>query len=362
MTLLDLFQADGFTLRKTATTNGGEYAGPCPFCGGNDRFRVWPEDRGGRYWCRSCGKRGDAIQYLRDYRNLSFAEACKVLGREPGPRPNGPRPEAPGWTPRDQSIPSPLWTAKAGAFLIWAQESLWSDVGSEARAFLHGKGLNDETIRTAGLGWNSKDYYRSRESWGLPPVQKEDGTPKRLWLPAGIVIPRFLDGYLPVRLRIRRTEGEPRYYLTPGSDTGPMILNPDRAATAVVESELDALLLQQEVGDLLVSVISMGSAAIKPDRTTDEALKATAVILIALDTDEAGGKASWSFWHETYGKKARRWPCIKGKDPSEAWAKGLDLRGWIIAGLFGNESKYERFCIMTVDGGLTDAEAMKGLL
>jgi len=361
MTFLALLNADNFSLSKVASTHGGEYAGACPWCGGNDRFRVWPEDRGGRYWCRGCGKRGDAIQYLRDYRNLSFAEACKVLGRDPEPRPNGPRPEPTAWTPRETSIPSPLWTAKAGAFLIWAQQSLWTDAGSEARAFLHGKGLNDETIRTAGLGWNPKDYFRSRESWGFPTEKKENGSLKRLWLPAGIIIPRFLDGYLPVRLRIRRTEGEPRYYLTPGSDTGPMILNPDRAATVIVESEIDGLLLQQEVGDL-VSVISMGSAAIKPDRTTDEALKAAVVILIALDTDEAGGKASWSFWHETYGKKARRWPCIKGKDPSEARGNGLDLRDWIIAGIFGTEEKFERFCIMTVDGGLADAEAMKGLL
>ena len=29
-------------LRRVASTNGGEWAGPCPFCGGHDRFRVWP--------------------------------------------------------------------------------------------------------------------------------------------------------------------------------------------------------------------------------------------------------------------------------------------------------------------------------
>jgi len=361
MTFLALLNADNFSLSKVASTHGGEYAGACPWCGGNDRFRVWPEDRGGRYWCRACDKRGDAIQYLRDYRNLSFAEACKTLGRDPGTRPTGQRPAPTVWTPREHSIPSLAWATKAGTFLIWAQKSLWGDDGNEARGFLHGKGLNDQTICAAGLGWNPKDYFRSRESWGLPSQQKEGGTFRRLWLPAGIVIPHFGDACFPIRLRIRRTEGEPRYYLTPGSDPGPMILNPDRAATVILESELDALLLQQEVGDL-VSAIALGSVSSKPDRITHEALKATAVILIALDTDEAGGKASWQFWNITYGKKARRWPCINGKDPSAAWGNGLDLRAWIIAGLFGDETKYERFCIMTVDGGLTDAEAMKELL
>ncbi|MBV9711108.1 MAG: hypothetical protein JO011_09365, partial [Ktedonobacteraceae bacterium] len=31
------------SLRRVASTHGGEYAGPCPFCGGTDRFRVWPD-------------------------------------------------------------------------------------------------------------------------------------------------------------------------------------------------------------------------------------------------------------------------------------------------------------------------------
>ena len=35
-------------LRKVAATNGGEWAGPCPFCGGDDRFRLWPQHPGGR--------------------------------------------------------------------------------------------------------------------------------------------------------------------------------------------------------------------------------------------------------------------------------------------------------------------------
>jgi hypothetical protein len=39
--------------------SGDEYCGPCPFCGGDDRFRVW---RKGNYWCRPgpghCGKQG----------------------------------------------------------------------------------------------------------------------------------------------------------------------------------------------------------------------------------------------------------------------------------------------------------------
>ena len=30
--------------------------------------------------------------------------------------------------------------------------------------------------------------------------------------------------------------------------------------------------------------------------------------IVALDHDDAGTKAAWSFWPETYGSKVRRWP------------------------------------------------------
>ncbi len=39
-------------LRKVAATNGGEFAGPCPFCGGKDRFHVQPNKN--RWLCRGC--------------------------------------------------------------------------------------------------------------------------------------------------------------------------------------------------------------------------------------------------------------------------------------------------------------------
>ena len=51
-----LFLVSRYTLlHKEALTNGGEYAGPCPKCGGNDRFRVQPNNPGGGIWfCRKC--------------------------------------------------------------------------------------------------------------------------------------------------------------------------------------------------------------------------------------------------------------------------------------------------------------------
>jgi hypothetical protein len=64
-------------LRRVASTSGGEFAGPCPLCGGQDRLRVWPSPPQGfpRAWCRQCQASGDALHW-----------ATRLAGRDPGAR------------------------------------------------------------------------------------------------------------------------------------------------------------------------------------------------------------------------------------------------------------------------------------
>lgn len=64
-------------LRRVARTNGGEWAGPCPLCGGDDRLRVWPSPKEGspRAWCRRCDASGDALNW-----------ATRFAGRNPSVR------------------------------------------------------------------------------------------------------------------------------------------------------------------------------------------------------------------------------------------------------------------------------------
>jgi DNA primase len=82
-------------LRKIASTHGGEWVGPCPACGGRDRFHVWPDktdskrpERVGVYWCRSCGKAGDVVQWFVDFegKRLSRGVRC-AWDRSAGGRP-----------------------------------------------------------------------------------------------------------------------------------------------------------------------------------------------------------------------------------------------------------------------------------
>lgn len=348
MNLVDLLHADGFGLKKAATTNGGEYSGPCPWCGGRDRFRVWPKT--GRFWCRGCNKAGDEIQYLRDLRGLSFHEACEAIGHIPAPRASAPA----AFAPRHREAPSEAWQAKAKAFLDMAIETLWTPRGKATRQWLHdNKGLSEASIRKAMLGYVLADNYAPRAAWGLP----EDDR-KKVWLPAGLVIPYVVNDVVH-RLRIRRTESSgPRYVIISGSSSAPMVLGRDKGAVVVVESELDAILLEQAAGDLC-GIVALGNAQAKPDVITHRLLQDTPLILVALDGDEAGAKASWRFWPETYGAKVKRWLCPQGKDVSDAWLDGLNVRVWVVAGMFDNEASFERFAIQTIDGGLSDGEAMK---
>jgi DNA polymerase-1 len=198
------------------------------------------------------------------------------------------------------------------------------------------RGLQDETIRIGNLGWIPEDLYMERSDWGLPEKLKEDGTPSKLWVPAGLVIPCHHDGSIQ-RLKVRRDNPEDgiRYYMIPGSSSIPMILG-NNEVYVIVESKLDALLLHQEAWDL-VGVIALGSADMKPDKGIFDLLRHAKKILVSLDSDEAGARASWKWWMANF-PNAARWPIIYGKDPTEAYLKGLNLRDWIQAGI-GYERK-----------------------
>ncbi|MEW6262167.1 MAG: primase-helicase zinc-binding domain-containing protein [Thermodesulfobacteriota bacterium] len=330
--LEELLRSDGFTLRRETAR---ELSGSCPWCGGRDRFRVFLDGDREQFWCRQCNRSGDAITYLRDRRGLTFQEAARLAGLEPGNPALMPRPQtAPVWTPRPATIPPAAWKVQAARVLEAAERRLWSRPGREVLDWLRQeRGLKDHTIKTARLGFMPLALYLDRENWGLPAETKEDGRPRKLWIPRGLLIP-FLAGDEIHRLRIRRmvVDDGPRYVLVSGSSTRPMTLGTG-PMFSIVESELDGFLLWQEAGDL-TGVVALGSASIRPDAETAERLKAASIILVALDADQAGIKEAWDWWPRHF-PNSRRLPLPKGfgKDPSEAWKRGLNLRDWIKAGL-----------------------------
>lgn len=339
MNVLDIATSCGVTSKKVSSSKGGEYASACPMCGGRDRFRIWPEEKDyGSWWCRGCGKGGDAIQLVIEAKGMGYKEACQYLGigvkgpargRGRARSPRVPKDRGASWAPRETHDPADLWQRKAAASLEAAQKAL--EGNKEQLAWLAARGISIETARRFGLGWNAKDLWLKKTAWGL----EEDG--KKLWLPQGLVIPWHMDGHLH-RLRVRRSapDVEPRYLIIAGSGSSPMMIwleNVQKGSGVpwtVVESELDALLIAAVAGDV-TGVMAMGNSSAKPDEAAAAALEGALFIIDALDYDTAGGKAS-RWWLETY-PAAERWPVPEGKDPGDFRKAGGDVREWVIAGL-----------------------------
>jgi len=334
MNILDLFPAE---LKHVAGTSGGEWAGPCPWCGGRDRFRVWPDhpsgDAGGRYLCRACGRTGDAIQFLRDRDGLSYPEACAALKMEPRTRTRHTGHVPPvrrTWEPKPATTPVASWQEQAAQFVGECAANMTP--GSEGLAYAEGRGLTPDTVRRLGIGWNPQDRLEAREAWGLESELNDRGNPRRIWLPAGLVVPSRRKAGL-VAVKVRRfawtpKDRLPKYCALPGSTPGLGLGGDPGKPVVVVESELDAVLIWQEARDL-AGALALGTATGKPDADAAAYLRAAPRILVALDFDRAGIEA-WPWWKEHF-PKAEPWPCPDGKDVGDmAGTSGL-VRFWIEA-------------------------------
>jgi len=60
--------------------------GPCPICGGKDRFRFDDKDGRGRYICNSCGS-GDGFQLVQGVTGKSFTQIAKAISDLLGEKP-----------------------------------------------------------------------------------------------------------------------------------------------------------------------------------------------------------------------------------------------------------------------------------
>jgi len=264
---------------------------------------------------------------------MTFKEACQHLGREPwlSPLPGGRSLGKPQWEPRTCFSPGNLWQDQARRLVKEATYHLWAPSGRAVVDFLSKeRGFTPDTIKAFSLGWLPRDQWADMSVWGLPEILKDDGKPKRLWLPKGLTIPLFGSGG-PERVRIRRPAGDPRYYILRGSSSRALSIGDRQPATVIVESELDALLLRQEAGDI-VNLVALGNAQTRPDREAAALLQRSRVILVGLDADQAGAKEAWRWWKAHY-PQAHRWPPIQGKDPGEMFKAGVNLKAWVQAGL-----------------------------
>lgn len=333
MNILHFIPAGGF--KFVAGTSGGEHAGPCPWCGGVDRFRVWPEHTsgaaGGRFLCRGCGRSGDGIAFLRESAGLSYSDACRALQVAPRPSTGRTTVVPRVWAPKPALTPSEAWQAQAELFLAVCAANMAPE--SEGMAYAASRGLTADTVRALGVGWHPVDAWQDREQWGLPSEVNAKGNPKRVWLPAGLVIPSRRKAGI-VAVKVRRTswtdtDTMPKYVALSGSCPG-LALGAGGLPVVVVESELDAALVWQEARDL-VDVVALGTATGKPDDETAAFLASAPRLLIALDHDRAGIEA-FPWWPQHF-PQAEPWPCVQGKDVGDMIRTPGLVRAWIEAAM-----------------------------
>jgi hypothetical protein len=312
ISLAALIERDGVILHGQS-----ERYGPCPKCGGDDRFHLRSYAGREYFFCRQChDKRGDAIEYLRWLHGMTFAQACDALGlrRE---RPALPASRPTPKTARGIVIPScldeppaPEWQDAMRAFVADCAAYLPGPV----RDYLHGRGLTDEAIARHRIGYNATSQHVAGEWW--------------TW--RGIVIPTTYGGHL-WRVNVRRraadlADGNGKYINARGSKA--QLFNGDALATdphtvVMCAGEFDAMLVQQHAPDG-VAAITFGSETKRPTWEADYLLRDRRV-LIAYDNDDAGdaGAAQWT----AFGQRAS--VPSPYKDVTEFAQAGGDVGAWI---------------------------------
>ena len=321
------------SMKRVATTSGGEWAGPCPECGGEDRFRVWPEhpeSDTGRFWCRQCDWSGDGINYLQELRGLSFREACEELrvtykleapkGRaQRRQRRSSHRPKAS--SRRRDNPASAAWQERARELVYEAHERLFSAEGQRARDYLDERGLSELVLREAGIGYLPEDSYEDPKRWSLQ--RKKD-----VWLPRGILLPYWTDPDRIVKLKIRRQKGKPRYIQVPGGDTKALYLQSKvRAGEPLVlcEGEIDALSVWEATEGAYAAVATGGTSGARLVQWQARIAMAS-IVLVAFDADEAGDeKARW--WMDRLSNAKRARPLQQ--DVNEMLVKRDNVLEWI---------------------------------
>lgn len=197
-----------------------EYAGACPFCGGDvrhsDRFHVWllPAGRE-RYWCRRCNRKGPMSE---------------LLGRaEERPAMHEQRQRVEGPSPRAEHIPH--YRALYSVVAAWAEEQLHQPWNPAPLAYLQQRGFDLDTIRWARLGYALRDpqplvAHLQRHAARLLPyseaagvlVRDERGALRAHWNLCGRIVIPYLSCGAVYDLRTRRFAGA-GYTSLPGSYT-----------------------------------------------------------------------------------------------------------------------------------------------
>jgi hypothetical protein len=313
--------------------NGKQYTGPCPKCGGDNRFYCESDF----FACRKCHpKRGDAIEYVMWLDGLTYDDALIKLG---GPLPTTPavdkvRPvtKAPI---RNQSWNEP----EKRRIAIDAHLSLVKGTTKQAQvamAYLQRRCIGMETIKAFDVGYTAKylprayDYESQKQTY---PKQVAVTLP---WFDSnGALVSikyRFIEKHNYTDLDGKARTGENKTSEAGNQQHGNLfgwqcLQGPDKRQVLIIcEGEINDLSLWQ-VGNHVIDVLSAGpegQIANLPTAAVDLAQQYKHVIVWA---DERG----------IADRAAKRIGAAAMESPKSAeYPKGADANDMLIAGALGD--------------------------
>lgn len=299
---------------------GHEHYGPCPECGGTDRLFVI--EKTGRWACRQCNIKGDAVNWVMRRDRVSFVEACATLGislqalphasrtpRQPLVRKNQPADSTTLSKQRESAaLDDPEWRKAATRFAIGANEWLFLHA-PEKLAYLKARGFTEQTLINAWIGYNPASR---KQMWGDTEV----------WLPQGIVIPWWFggsaDGIMRVNIRQDNPGEGPKYIQAKGGANwlyNGNALNADSTAI-LLEGEFDALTIRQALPQPQYVGVATGSASGARLIKWIARLAQCRRVLIPADNDRAGNEAA-AKWRMLLPENSRIIAVPQGKDVNE---------------------------------------------
>ena len=345
-TIIDLIslieQRSPVRLIRKASTDGGEYWGNCPWCGGVDRFHVWPHSSSRpHYWCRGCNAKGDAIQFLKDYEGMSFMDACQELGIMPGDYSSYKGTLSPlGTSP----APCAAWQGTAEDFMYAAMKALHSKSGTAYREYLLARGITIETMLSKKIGYvplkDARWIETPFEKWGLTEemLTADQWAKGCVRIPDGLFFPHFGPDGKTWKLSMYRPLAQllPEYKRGQIVGSKECLLNEDKISqdkpVIMTESFLDAISIEQAAGDVVTPVSTDGTKGCRSLRI-QAVIQYAPYVLQSFDNDDAGHEgAKW--WSVTI-QNCIRWSTVPSNDVNEMLMSydEVEVLAWVHNGI-----------------------------
>lgn len=316
--------------------NGKQSAGPCPKCGGDNRFYCEKS----YFACRKCHpERGDAIEYIKWLDNLPYADALAKLG--------GPLPTMPAVDKVKPVAKAPVhngdWDeSHQRRTAIDAHLALLRCTAKQAQAalsYLQGRFISPETIKAFSIGYDAKylpntyDYDSKKQSYPKQvsitfPWFNHDGSLISIKY-------RFIEKHdytdLDGKERTGQNKTSPKHNREHGNLFGWQRLqgSDNRQVLIICEGEMNALSLWQ-VGNHVIDVMSagpQGQITNLPTAAIELAKQYQHVIVWADERDVADKAAKQIGAAAMESPKSAEYP--KGADANDMLKAGA-LFDWLI--------------------------------